>query len=278
MSSRLLTIFKGRSDLPPSSRKIVEQNEDKVVTQMTVCRVPIKIIPLNKVLNTISLGGFNKFLKEYSYDELFHLFLVIQLRILDEEGEPSTQPIEILLEKNQNIKVSYNIPSAKNGACMNIDLKGRSPSLNQLLQKTKDRMKDSFSKYTAFENNCQDFVWNLLQANGIGTPSLKKFILQDVSHLQDYLYFGKQIKKALNALTDIADQVSIIQEGAGRKWTRHNQQQYFVDLADYMITVPDREIWKTFSSARKQSIIDSNDAAINRYIEDYNLRHLSGSS
>jgi hypothetical protein len=44
-------------------------------------------------------------------------------------------------------------------------------------------MGSDFFKYSAFSNNCQDFVIALLQSNGLLTPELREFILQPVEAL-----------------------------------------------------------------------------------------------
>ena len=69
-----------------------------------------------------------------------------------------------------------------------------------MLEKTKSRMgTHKFYNYQALSNNCQKFVDEMLNANGLNSSELHKFILQDSSEL---LGSDPKFRKLVNVLTD----------------------------------------------------------------------------
>ena len=75
--------------------RLIKQYGDKKVVQIIILRKPVNS-GVQKLLNVITLGGYNKAKKEMNYDEVYHLYLNI---ILD-NGKT------IGIEKNQRVGVS----------------------------------------------------------------------------------------------------------------------------------------------------------------------------
>lgn len=80
------------------------------------------------------------------------------------------------------------------------------------MQNTKDRMGSNFFPYSARNNNCQDFIFNLLLANRLDSPELIDFVKQDTIQVFRGL---PQLRKLTNTITDIAGRINVIKEGAG---------------------------------------------------------------
>jgi hypothetical protein len=74
-------------------------------------------------------------------------------------------------------------------------------TINQMLENCRKRMGDyNYYNYSGSKNNCQDFILNLLQANGLGNKEDYEFIKQDV----ETIFEGKDtLKKFMDYITDL---------------------------------------------------------------------------
>ena len=81
-------------------------------------------------------------------------------------------------------------------------------TINILLQNTRNEMGNSFLSYPARDNNCQNFVLSLPQANGLSNERNILFTKQPTTGL-----FSPELRKLTNTITDIAEKIDIIREG-----------------------------------------------------------------
>jgi hypothetical protein len=208
-----------RRDYPPRVRELLARIGDKQIVAMAVRRDPIKG-PLNTALNLITLGKWNEVRTRYNYDKLFHLGLEVVLDMGETEAR-------FTVEKNEVI----NIGQAK---ATNADTEYQSvprtvANLNVLLGKAREVMGDRFFLYDAFQNNCQDFVMNVLRANGLLTGELERFIKQPIVQVAAALpsYTSKIAKFA----TDAGALVNVAVEGRGRGSGRFMKQLEKADVS-----------------------------------------------
>ena len=138
------------------------------------------------LLNVVRLGDFNNKLKETTYDKLYHLFLIIE-----------TSRGQFILEKNEVISISKKKIPAKS-EILNISIPNNL-TLNSLLEKTKQMMKNDFFTYSGRDNNCQFFIFSILKSNHIITQENEQFVLQDTQQLFNG---NPNFRKRLNTLTD----------------------------------------------------------------------------
>ena len=90
-------------------------------------------------------------------------------------------------------------------------------TLNAMLERTHLLMGGKFLSYSAYNNNCQDFILAMLQSNNLSTPVNTLFVKQATQSL-----FTPQLRKVSNTITDIAGATNIIRQGgfiAERKTT-----------------------------------------------------------
>ena len=146
-----------------SSNTILNKHKDKKIVGISVNRTPVEGSNLLKYTN-ISLA-------DKDYDQLFHLYLIITL----EGGK------QITLEKNEVIKLSNS--NVREGVESKTITSLPNKTLGQLLENTEKAMGYNFHRYSATQNNCQDFLINILEANKFGSAATKKFIKQDTSNL-----------------------------------------------------------------------------------------------
>jgi len=79
-----------------------------------------------------------------------------------------------------------------------------------LLKNTQEQMQDRFFKYSAYDNNCQTFILNVLTANHLDTPENVEFVKQDTEQLFHNLDY---LRKIANTVTDVAGRVDVINQG-----------------------------------------------------------------
>tara|TARA_B100000446_G_scaffold187248_1_gene215819 strand:+ start:3 stop:1928 length:1926 start_codon:yes stop_codon:yes gene_type:complete len=172
-----------RNSYNRTSRKTLDKFGNSKIFEMAIVRTPVNKVLIN-ILNTMSLGLFRKMMKVHGYDYMFHLSLIITL--------PSN--IKIIIEKNAEINITKNFQLGELSEIMDIGTYNKNMiSLNELMNKTKSFMGDKlFYDYDAFENNCQNFILSILEANKINQPEYTKFIYQDI----DLLYKELETKAA----------------------------------------------------------------------------------
>ena len=183
----------GRNDYSPEAKRILTQYGDRPIRFMEIHRSPLQIV--HKLLNVVSLG---KFEKNNPYEKLFHLRIVVQV-----EGTI------ISVEKNDVITLKVNPRNESHTEVMPVTLT-RQFTINQLLAATRQRMGSKFFPYSAYDNNCQDFILQLLEANGLNSPNASTFVKQDVRQLFNQLGW---LRKLANTATDVAGRLDVIRQG-----------------------------------------------------------------
>jgi hypothetical protein len=196
--------FKNRfGEMPKGFYNFLKLHGHEKIIGLQVIRMPVQSY-VEKIINWVSLGRYEKNKKELQYDEVFHLFLVLRT---NPNNKAST---EYRVEKNHVVE-------AKQFTEVERGKEVRNPSWEQtyenelyirLPQGWKCTVEEFFSKganlqgkgyfkYSAYNNNCQCFCAYNLKANGLNNDQTKKFILQDGT---------KILKKipGLEAITDIA--------------------------------------------------------------------------
>lgn len=189
--------FRDPGKLSPKVRQLIEKVGEEKINSIILFRRPI------------SLSKFAKFvgvLKGTSYDDLMHLGMIINKKyLLDKQDvihfEPSGVPSDA--EK------------------LEVSLDGKEITINELLEKTRKRMGDSdFTSYSSKKNNCQDFMLNILAANGLSSPEYTKFIKQDLEKVFNNL--PSYAEKIADFVTEAGRVVERIQEGEGYNADMHN--------------------------------------------------------
>lgn len=146
---------------PPKDRAVIAQVGDEKVTKLTLYRYPI------------SLSKFAKFigaLKNTPYDDLIHIGVVINGKYLTEKDAVLT------FERN-------GIPTQSTDT-LDVPIGLKEFTINEMIDRTRSRMGlERFSTYKALSWNCQDYLKNMLDANGLSTAETTKFILQDLEQI-----------------------------------------------------------------------------------------------
>ena len=202
------SVIKGRKAYPPKMREIITKYGDKPIMRMQACRTPLSSF-MTTALNIASLGEFNKRFANMPHDKLFHLDLRVE--IADDTGKRK-QLTTILLEKTEVLNASVNPTKKSDTECSLIQF--RKPlTINQMLEGAKKIQGDKFFKYSANNNNCQDFIMALLKGVGAGNQQNYDFVKQDTQELFKGLPF---FRKLTNTVTDVGAKFNEIIEGSGK--------------------------------------------------------------
>lgn len=146
---------------PPDDRKLIEQVGGEKVEKLTLFRYPIQLSKFAKFIGA---------LKSTPYDDLIHIGVVINDKYLTEK--------DAVLNFER-----AGVPSQSTDT-MDVQLGTKSITINDLLENTRKRMGDErFSTYKALSWNCQDYLQNMLEANGVSTAETTKFIKQDLEQV-----------------------------------------------------------------------------------------------
>ena len=146
---------------PPKDRAVIAQVGEEKVSKITLYRYPISISQFAKFIGA---------LKNTPYDSLMHIGVVINDKYLTEKDAVLT------FERNGVPKQST--------STLDVPVGLKEFTINEMIDKTRAKMgSQRFSEYRALSWNCQDYLKNMLDANGLSTAETTKFILQDLEQI-----------------------------------------------------------------------------------------------
>ena len=216
-----LDLFRSpKKDYTNSSKRTLKNYGEFKILSLEAVRTPILKI-LDRIINIISFGKFNKLKEKYSFDDLFHLQLIAHV-----QAGPVIK--KIVIEKNENINISSSTSTKSTSQIQNIPV-NKDLNLNQLLENTQKSIGSAkFFLYDGLKNNCQDFIIAILKANGLMTGQAESFIKQDITKLAEGL--PPHVKKAMGITTQLGAQIQHA-IGAGRAtndyWANKNKDSDF---------------------------------------------------
>lgn len=162
-----------RKQFPPKVRNILAKYKDEKVIGIEVGRNPVQSYA-TKILNWISQGKFEEQLKKMNYDDVYHLFMIVKLA----NGK------SLLIEKNSVVNIQEVSPNYIDKASSKINVPiTKSITFGDMIKNAVNQVGESIYLYDHVNNNCQVFVRNILKANGLLTPQIESFIMQDVEQL-----------------------------------------------------------------------------------------------
>ena len=185
--------------LPPSVKDIMNTHGQEIITSITLRRNPVSKLIVG-AMNAVSLGSFQKKLDQQPYDELFHLAMLVQ-----------TSNTRFLLEKIERVNISKSIGNPEGLEKLDVSLNGKEINVFDLINNTLEQMgKTKFLDYDPVSNNCQVFLMNVLDANGLLNDENKLWVKQDT----EILFKGnKVLAKISKKLTDIGASANVLMRG-----------------------------------------------------------------
>jgi hypothetical protein len=171
-------VFTANDRYTNSSKNMLKKYGAYNITALTIEKTPILGI-IDKAINLISLGKWETVKKEYNYDDLYHLYIIVTLDL----GNGNSK--KLVLEKNQSINISESLPS-KTSKTQNVNIFiPKNITLNSLLENTLNRVgKDQYFIYDPFGGkNCQNWVKDVCQSNNLYNDRIDKFVFQPIAEL-----------------------------------------------------------------------------------------------
>lgn len=175
----------------------LQANGHKKVLRVTLCRSPVMGV-VSKVMSLVTLGGWDEKKRELGYTDMFHVWALLFM----DTGE------KFWIEKNQTILAGNADLPENRGYYLNPKdhLTLQVPvmkTLDEMVSATRSQMgTERFFDYRGYDWNCQDFLLNFVDANGLSTPEAQEFLHQDTQQMFDSL--GLPYKILAKAATDVA--------------------------------------------------------------------------
>lgn len=201
---RIRSALRGpRNEAPPDVRRFIAEKGNLKIKQIVLARTPVQKSVI-VFLNLISLGKLDIIRRKLGYDDLFHLYMGVEL----EDGSWWR------IEKNEVVKVR---PIGEEGLqareVLGVNFfKHDAPTIGQMFDNAY-KANPRLWLYDAKTDNCQKFIRDMLANSGLLNEHADKFIMQDAvsifKGLPEYVHkFGK-------LLTDIAATGDILIQGRG---------------------------------------------------------------
>ena len=83
-------------------------------------------------------------------------------------------------------------------------------TVNQLVEATRNQMGEKFIPYSAYGNNCQTFIMNVLTSNGMNDRSVLDFVKQDTNGIFNT---HPNFRKFANSVTNLGASADVIMQG-----------------------------------------------------------------
>ena len=178
ISDSISFLKSGSKKFTSKVNKILKTYGNTQIESITICRHPINSM-IKKALELVSWSTIQ-------YDQLFHLYMVFNGNIL--------------LEKNSVVNMSINPNFTPDTETLSVVVPSNM-TINQFIQNGLSNMgPDKFFTYSAYDNNCQVFIMNLLHANGIQDNDADNFIKQDTESI---FSSNPTLRRLTNNVTDI---------------------------------------------------------------------------
>ena len=213
-------VYTGDTGMPPNVKKILGKYGDEIIKDIDIVRNPVGKA-LTGALSVASMGEFGKNLENAPYDKLYHLKIVITLQ----------SGTRVSLEKVERVSMTINPKPVKDEESTPTPLNGKTITLNQLYENARNKMGGLFYPYSARDNNCQNFILNVLQASGVGNTQDYDFVKQNTKEL-----FGENsfLRKASNTVTDIGARFNVLQQGGGMSSDDEMDDEYLESAISLM--------------------------------------------
>lgn len=187
---------------PKAIKDYLDKYGNEEIDSFTICRIPLDA-KTKFLTGVLTQGEFQKRAKALPYDDIYHLFCIINLK----NGK------RVLTERNQRVLLEDASPSTLQKVPSNaMSIKvNKKLTLNELINNA-TAVNSKIYRYDAISSNCQDYLSTLFKGSGLMTPTIDKYVNQDVSSL-----LNTTQKTISTATTDIASLVGNIFSGGSKK-------------------------------------------------------------
>jgi superfamily II DNA or RNA helicase/predicted RNA methylase len=175
------------------SKKNLEEYGNFPVVELQIYRTPLAKV-MDTILTAFSFGKIDELKEKYGYDNFFHLSLIATVKTT--LGEKN-----LIIEKNEAPTISTSYQTTELTEVLTLPPPPNNLTVkNMMLNTIKKVGNDRFFLYDAFSSNCQRFILDVLESNGLETPEAEEFIYQNVSELAKEL--PQKFKDFSRGITD----------------------------------------------------------------------------
>lgn len=193
-------IIFGRANYPPKVRNYLKQNGNNQIVGLKLYRAPIES-SIKTLLNYATLGQIERNVKNLGYDNIYHLALHFTL----DNGNQG------LLEKNHVIEIN-NYKHKEDSEEIDVYFYNYL-TLNILMNNASKLYKNitEMNDYDIKNNNCQRFIYSILEGSKLLTDKNYQFIMQNADKL---LQKTGKLKTLSDILTTTANRLDVAVFGA----------------------------------------------------------------
>lgn len=208
VAGRVMDVAQGvRNAYPPKVRDMLFKYGEGNVSRLMLRREPIQSF-INKALNALTAGKWDRLREKYAYDKLFHLGLIATIEM------PNGDTAQLLVEKNEVINVSESFSANPKTQYLEVPVSS-GITFRELMNNGQRVAGDKWFVYDAFNANCQMFIMAILDGNNLTTPAAKAFVLQPLEELVKEL--PASTSKIARTLTDVAGLANVAIYGRGEE-------------------------------------------------------------
>jgi len=186
------------SEMPKRIWEFQDEYGDWNVVSWSVCREPLSS-GLTRVIDLATRGQLLKNKDKLNYDDIFHLYSDIYLK-----DSKTGKTKAIRLDKNARVNIGSVVPYKKGGSCMGVGNIPKDLIFRTLINKDTDK---NTWEYSSDRFNCQDYTSKRLEAVGLLTEPLRKFIMQDVPALLPDAKIQLQLAKGVTNIASIFENI-----------------------------------------------------------------------
>jgi hypothetical protein len=226
----------------PSVKDAIKKNENEIISNIQIVRTPLAKA-MDIFINVTSNGKVDKVKKEGNFDEMFHLNINLT----------TTNNKSFVLEKNESINFEAGSSVQQNSEVLQVDIVPPNLSIGQLLSNTKKRQGNKYYLYSASSNNCQKFIKDVFESNGITDAKYITFIKQNTSQI----FKNPNLRKFANTVTTGAAVAAKIGDYVNKY---KNPKKWFGG------SIPPKQDLKKLTVAELKAIIKVNKKVYNRKV------------
>jgi hypothetical protein len=176
--------------LPKRFRLFIRKHGRDKITSIQMVRAPVARIG-EMAMELLTLGRWKEFKEKAGVDSTYHTGIILNGNLVVEK-----------LDKLEGRVDSNYLSANRKAEAFDVPLQGKHLTVAEFLDNGRRQMGSKFYTYDFLKSNCQDWVSNMVSANGLLTAEGRQWIKQEIDKLIQEL---PQTTKTLGvALTDTA--------------------------------------------------------------------------
>lgn len=195
--TNLWSALTSNDHLPKRFRQFIKAHGRDKIQSLSMVRAPVAKVGV-MAMQLLTAGRWDEFRKKAGVDSVYHTGLVINGNLVLEKLDKLEGRVDATHTKSEGLEM-YAVP-----------IEANKMTVAEFLEKGRRQMGEKFYTYDAFRSNCQDWVANMVSANGLLDAEGRRFIKQDIDKLIKEL--PELTKTAAVAITDTARGVGNVAE------------------------------------------------------------------